>query len=388
MCTGDGSAVGLVQAGLAALGAVDVVDLPDQQVRDEVRVLLVCANQLAAALANRIGSFDARDLAQPDGLRSFRTWLMGFGRMSQGAATGWLSRARLLRALPALAAAAAAGAVSTEHLAKVGQLAEHVGLAAVREFDELLAEFGARATPAELGQACQRVLAHLDPDGKPPDPDEDLARREVTFSRLGSMLYLRGRLDPEGGAALMTAVDALMRPPVPGDERTAAQRRADALIELARGAIAGGGLPTVGGIRPHLGILITPQTLLGTHHTPNDAGHDTHDRHGRGDGRNDASDADHGGGGGGGDGVGGGRGDNSELACKQEPPTPPDARCRDPLTRAGVPPAPDRPWLNWIGEVSPELAQRLACDSIVWRRCSTRSPAGRWMGSGIPIVPP
>src|SRR4029453_16253118 len=104
-----------------------------------------------------------------------------------------------------------------------------------------------------------------------------------TFSRLGSMLYLRGRLDPEGGAALMTAVDALMRPPAPGDERTAAQRRADALIELARGAIAGGGLPTVGGIRPHLGILITPQTLLGTRGTPNDAGHDPHGRHGRGD---------------------------------------------------------------------------------------------------------
>jgi hypothetical protein len=39
----------------------------------------------------------------------------------------------------------------------------------------------------------------------------------------------------------------------------------------------------------------------------------------------------------------------------------------DPLTEAGVPLLPDRPWLTWIGEVTPELAQRLACDSIVWR---------------------
>jgi hypothetical protein len=32
-----------------------------------------------------------------------------------------------------------------------------------------------------------------------------------------------------------------------------------------------------------------------------------------------------------------------------------------------VPPLPDRPWLTWIGEINPELAQRLACDAVVWR---------------------
>jgi hypothetical protein len=32
-----------------------------------------------------------------------------------------------------------------------------------------------------------------------------------------------------------------------------------------------------------------------------------------------------------------------------------------------VPPLPERPWLNWVGEVSPGLAQRLACDGVIWR---------------------
>jgi len=328
MCsTGDGSAVGLVQAGLAALNAAEVLDLPDAQVRAEVVALLACASQLSAALAERIGSFDARDLAQADGLRTTRTWLTGFGRMSQGAATGHLNRARLLRALPALAAAAGAGDVSAEHLGKVGQLAERVGLAALRDVDAVLARSAATLSVAHLQRACERVAAHLDPDGAPPDPDQDRQRREVTLSRLGSMLYLRGRLDAEGGAALMTAVDALMRPPAAGDERTAAQRRADALVELARGAIAGGGLPTVGGVRPHLGLLITPQTLLGSagNHDGDDGAQDlpaaASDESGRG----------------------------------------------DPLTEAGIPPLPERPWLNWIGAVQAELAQRLACDAIVWR---------------------
>ncbi len=341
MRTGDGSPVEVVQAGLAALNAVDPVDLPDTQVHDEILALLSCVNQLAAAVATRIGTFDARELSQADALRTTRTWLVGFGRMSQGAATGWLNRARLLRALPALAAAAKAGTVSSEHLANVRLLAERVGLAAVREVDEVLAEAAASLSLAHMQRACERVAAHLDPDGKPPDPDEDLQRREVTFSRMVSMLYLRGRLDPEGGAALMTAVDALMRPPAPGDERTAAQRRADALVELARGAIAGGGLPTVGGVRPHLGILITPQTLLGAA-----AGADhSEDRHH--DGGEDAM--------------------SKDSASASGTRAGDGQRCADPLARAGIRPLPERPWLNWIGQVQAELAQRLACDAIVWR---------------------
>jgi hypothetical protein len=348
---GDGSAVGLVQVGLAALNAAEVLDLPDAQVRSEVVALLACANQLSAALAERIGSFDARDLAQADGLRTTRTWLTGFGRMSQGAATGHLNRARLLRALPALAAAARAGDVSAEHLGKVGQLADRVGLAALRDVDAVLARSAATLSVADLQRACARVAAHLDPDGAPPDPDQDLQRREVTLSRLGSMLYLRGRLDAEGGAALMTAVDALMRPLAAGDERTAAQRRADALVELARGAIAGGGLPTVGGVRPHLGILITPQTLLGsagTNHNQNHAAGSGHDGdNASGDGVGD-------------EGEDGGRSQGSAGHG--------DGFARsDPLARAGIPPLPERPWLNWIGQVQAELAQRLACDAIVWR---------------------
>jgi hypothetical protein len=58
-------------------------------------------------------------------------------------------------------------------------------------------------------------------------------------------------------------MDALTPPPSLDDERTAAQRRADALTELAMQAITTGRLPLVGGVRPALGILINPTTLIG-----------------------------------------------------------------------------------------------------------------------------
>src|SRR5258706_9636725 len=93
-----------------------------------------------AVLSARIGVFDARDLCTVDGFKTTRSWLVAFGRMSQGAATGWLNRARMLRHLPALAAAAGQGAVPAEHLAEGHDLAHRVGLKEVADAGEPLTE--------------------------------------------------------------------------------------------------------------------------------------------------------------------------------------------------------------------------------------------------------
>ena len=315
MCTNGGSVPDLVTV-LAEVNAVDVAALADQQVRDELHALLLARNSLDAAIAARVGSFDVRGLSDLDGLRCSRTWLTAFGRMSQGAATGWLSRARLLRHLPALASAAAEGAVSSEHVDKVQPLVSRVGLEAVRDFDEILADVSAAAAPVETQRAAERIAAHLDPDGKPPDPEVDFERRELTLARVGSMTYVRGRLDPEAAAVMQTVLDALMRPPAADDTRTAPQRRVDALTDLLKGVLSGGGLPTVGGERPQLGVLVSPLTLAGL--TPTT-------------------------------------------------PTAPTAATGDRLAGVGIAAEPDRPWLAWVGEISTELAQRLSCDCVTWR---------------------
>jgi hypothetical protein len=267
-----------------------------------------------------VGSFDVRDLADLDACKTTRTWLIGFGRMSQGAASGWLKRGRLLRQLPRLAAAAGQGRVSAEQIELVGALSDRVGVEQVVPFDGILADLAATAGPGEVAKACQRLLGHLDPDGADPDPAEAFERRELSLSRSGAMTYLRGRLDPEGAAVLQTALDALMRPPGPGDLRTAGQRRADAAVELARLMLNEGALPTVGGVRPHLGLLITPAMLY--------------------------------------EGAAGGSRTGVTPCCTTRP---------DALSAAGVAELPDVPWMHWVDEVPPALAQRIACDAELWR---------------------
>ena len=85
---------------------------------------------------------------------------------------------------------------------------------------------------------------------------------EMTTSAENGCLWLRGFLDAESGATLKTAVEALARP-LPDDDRRAGQRRADALVEIARVALDEGRVPVVNGVRPHLQVTATLETLLG-----------------------------------------------------------------------------------------------------------------------------
>jgi hypothetical protein len=95
------------------------------------------------------------------------------------------------------------------------------------------------------------------------------------------MVTISGLLDPVGGATLMSAIDALTEPPraescrrgtcghddcAPSrpdihDDRLWPQRRADALVELARRALDSGALPQVAGQRPHLVVTLDVATL-------------------------------------------------------------------------------------------------------------------------------
>jgi hypothetical protein len=77
---------------------------------------------------------------------------------------------------------------------------------------------------------------------------------------MDGMEAIDGLADAQGAAVLRTAIDALCRP-LPGDTRTPAQQRFDALVELARRQLDRGELPTAGGERPHVGVTIPLETL-------------------------------------------------------------------------------------------------------------------------------
>ncbi len=141
---GEAALVARLRADLYELVAVDVVSLPDATLRSELVELLAAANQLNAAIAARIASFDTRGLADDDACRTTAVWLRCYGRYSDGAASRMVRQARVLRELPAVAEAAGRGEVTAEHVDRIGQLAKKIGVAAVAPADQILADAAAR----------------------------------------------------------------------------------------------------------------------------------------------------------------------------------------------------------------------------------------------------
>ena len=120
----------------------------------------------------------------------------------------------------------------------------------------------ARAFPLAL--ARWRRLA--DPDGARADAEQAFARRRLHISATWKgTVRLDGDLDPESGQIVLTAIHSLAEPAAlePGDTRTPAQPRADALVEISRRHLDSPDRPRQGGERPHFLLTMGVADLAG-----------------------------------------------------------------------------------------------------------------------------
>ena len=83
-------------------------------------------------------------------------------------------------------------------------------------------------------------------------------REYVELVRTLDGWHLSGFLTEENGRLVRAAMDAVMTPPAPDDQRTGDQRRAQALADLAHLVLDKGLAGTHASVRPHLGVLIGP----------------------------------------------------------------------------------------------------------------------------------
>lgn len=170
--------------------------------------------------------------------------------------------------LPATAAAVADHAIGAADVAAIrsvlARIPPHIG---AEKKAAVEAELGRHARTLDAGQLMvlgKRILAYLDQDGRPPD-DEPETRRRLSFHDRDGGYELAGWLDREAAEIVRSALSPLAAPrPANGTEvdlRNAAQRDADALVELARRALDGGELPAEGGERPQVVVTTSLPTL-------------------------------------------------------------------------------------------------------------------------------
>jgi hypothetical protein len=185
--------------------------------------------------------------------------------MSPASAVRAVRTARALHRgpLPATAGALAVGEVSAAHAEVLAEATHELPAAQVEQAEGVLVEAARRLDPGRLRRLAGHLRELVDPDGSE-------ARGRARWGRRGlwpsaaydGMVALDGLLDAEAGETVRAALLPLARPAGPEDARSAAQRRADALGELARQGLAAGRLPQVGGVRPQLTVTVELASLL------------------------------------------------------------------------------------------------------------------------------
>jgi uncharacterized protein DUF222 len=251
------------------LAAEDLDALPDSEAARRVLVLRRLLERLEGQWLRELAAVDGRGAAgAEDGVPAESTagWLRNRTRMGY---TDAHQRVRVARALhrgplAETAQALADGELSYPHAAALTRATQDLPVGTVAAAEPVLLEAARRLDPPGL----RKVVGHLGEVADPQAAEQQTLRRHdrrglwvsPTFE---GMVAIDGLLDPEAGETLLTALEPLARPSTAADHRTAAQRTADALTELARRALEGGRLPTTGGVRPQVAVTIELASLLG-----------------------------------------------------------------------------------------------------------------------------
>ncbi len=199
-----------------------------------------------------------------DGALSIVDWLKSNGKLSGGAAMERVSMARQLEKLPETAQAFQRGDLGYQHVAILTRTAEKVGTGALKKEEASLLQAAQTMDPGRFASVARAFEFRVDQAAALDEANRAWSRRYLHLSEpKDGLVHLEGLLDAEGGAVVKTALDALMPAPKHDDDRTAGQRRADALVDLARRPLAGRKLGSTGGQRPHLVITASVETLAG-----------------------------------------------------------------------------------------------------------------------------
>jgi hypothetical protein len=184
-------------------------------------------------------------------------------RLTPGAARERVSVARRLGKLAETSAAFVAGEIGYGHVRLISAATGEVAPEVVAKSEAILVDSARTLDPRGLGKVIAHWRHAVDPEAFIAGEIDARERRRFDVSEtFDAMTVLDGQLFGDDGAIVRTAIDAYNKP-LPDDTRTPTQRRADALVEMARQALDRGDQPKSGGERPHLNVDVSLETLKG-----------------------------------------------------------------------------------------------------------------------------
>jgi hypothetical protein len=245
----------------AAVG-VPVGDLGVAELQDRLTEMTGQRNRLdgwLSAAAGQLQVLTGGTVVTPEGRgRSVAGWLGEATRTSSQSAGALVAKATALRQLPLVVDAVLEGVLTQEQAAVLARLVGKIAPDSLLESQADLILVAAQMDPVQLGQHVAHLIAtHCEPaldaeEAAAYDKRQLLTREHADGSLSGRFRLARGEAEP-----FLTAVEALARRQGDEDRRTAAQRRADALADLAERSLRHDtDLGEHGGLRPQISYVL------------------------------------------------------------------------------------------------------------------------------------
>jgi len=210
------------------------------------------SQRLAAVLSSATAAFDRSGEWGIEGARSARSWLSSRCRLPRSEASRLLRLGRALGELPSVAQAWSDGDIGPSHVDVLASLIGARTAEALARDEAMLVEHASKLPFHAFRQAADYWEQLADPDGCEAAAERRRARRDTSLHQtFGGMWVGSITLDPIGGAIVADELARIEQQLFDADvvearrttetgqadggelRRTSAQRRADALVEMA-----------------------------------------------------------------------------------------------------------------------------------------------------------
>ena len=253
-----------LEAAVDALLATDLRDLPEVHRLGNQEKLLELRNKMDAIELHGLQRLDADETTIAETGRTTKSWLTEEQYLNPGEAGKRTRLGRALAAYPRVDAALSAGQFSAGTALIIVKALATVPPEFLDTVEAALLQLAPHCTPNDLADKVEQLLLAC---GVESSSDEAAAKRlekrglniAPTFNGMRSV---SGMLTPEVGEALEIAIGAIAQSAGAEDDRTHAQRRHDAVGELANFYLAHADLPAVNGERPRVVVTIDYDALV------------------------------------------------------------------------------------------------------------------------------
>ena len=238
--------------------------LSDDALADELAQLCHARAVLDLAIAEATAAYAGSRHAEVYDYNHPVGYLREACHLATGPAVAAQSVGAELPRLPLFKAAVEAGEIGFGHLAEMAHVVQAVG-EHWRPADEVRMLGKARElTVTRFRKACEHFRHQADAErfNRQQADETENCRLKLTGGSSGPV-WISGVFPAAEGAVLRTALESVAVRRGPDDDRLREVRLAHALVEICEHALDGGLAPRRGGVRPHLQVTTTLETLMG-----------------------------------------------------------------------------------------------------------------------------